>query len=258
MARIATLLRNSYSVVLLLLIWELLNRSGLVNPFLLPAPTAIGAKLVHLLIVEDLGHDILVSLYRTGISFVLATAIAVPLGLAMGQVRLIRWFCEPLLAVGFPTPKIVFLQIFILWFGLDDLPKIVMATVECIFPMVSATYLGTLGVDKYLVWSARNLGTGETRLLWKVIMPAVLPQIFNGIQIALPICFIVIFVTEMLLGGGGLGASMMQAQRFADSEGVFVGIVTVSVLGYVTMQGVAWSRRFLLRWHTEAQAYHLY
>ena len=62
----------------------------------------------------------------------------------------------------------------------------------------------------------------------------------------------------MLLGGGGLGASMMQAQRFADSEGVFVGIVTVSVLGYVAMQGVAWSRRFLLRWHTEAQAYHLY
>jgi ABC-type nitrate/sulfonate/bicarbonate transport system permease component len=132
-----------------------------------------------------------------------------------------------------------------------------MATVEGVFPIVTATYLGTRGVDPYLLWSARNLGTSPGRLLWKVVLPAALPQILNGVQIALPICFIVIFVTEMLLGGSGLGDTMMLAQRFADSEGVFVGIVMVSGLGYVAMWCVTWVRRTLLHWHAETQTRHL-
>ncbi len=249
-----TLLRQGYSVFLVLFVWESVSRTGLVNAFLLPPPSAIGLRLLHLLVYEDLVHHIALSLSRTLISFVLAVGIAVPLGLAMGRSRLARWFGEPLIAVGFPTPKIIFLQIFMLWFGLHELPKIVMATVEGVFPIVTATYLGTLGVDRYLLWSARNLGTSEVRLLWKVVLPAALPQILNGVQIALPICFIVIFVTEMLMGGGGLGDTMMLAQRFADSQGVFVGIVTVSVLGYITMRGVAWLRHLLLHWHVETHA----
>lgn len=246
-------LRNVYSVFLLLLVWEMVNRTGMVNAFLLPAPTAIALKLSASLLTGDLAQHMGLSLYRTAISFLVATVIAVPLGLAMAQLRLVRWFCEPLIAVGFPTPKIVFLQILILWFGFHDVPKITMAAVEGVFPIVSATYLGTMGVDRYLVWSARNMGTSGTRLLWKVILPAALPQILNGIQIALPICFIVIFVTEMLMGGGGLGDIMMLAQRFADSEGVFVGIVMVSVLGYAAMQCVTWVRRVLLHWHAESR-----
>ena len=256
MVRLRRTLSNSYSVLLLFLVWEGISRAGLVHPFLLPAPTAICLKLVHLLVHGDLGQHLIVSLWRTGLSFIVAVAIAVPLGLAMAHIRLVRWFCEPIIAVGFPTPKIVFLQILILWFGFQDLPKIVMAAVEGIFPIVSATYLGALGVDRYLLWSARSMGTAGSRLLWKVTLPATLPQIMSGVQIALPICFIVIFVTEMLMGGGGLGDAMMLAQRFADSEGVFVGIVMVSALGYAAMRGVACLRHALLRWHPETQEWH--
>jgi ABC-type nitrate/sulfonate/bicarbonate transport system permease component len=252
-----TLGKHGYSIVLLLLVWEASSRAGVVTPFLLPAPSAICLRLLHLLRAGELGGHVLLSLYRTLVSFALASLIAVPLGLAMAQLRPVAWFCEPLMAVGFPTPKIVFLQILLLWCGLGDLPKIIMAAVEGALPIVTATYMGTRSVDTSLLWSARNLGTSQGRLLWKVILPAALPQIFNGIQIALPICFIVIFVTEMLLGGGGLGAMMVLAQRFANSEGVFVGIVTVSTLGYITMQGLAWLRSVLLHWHVEAQARHL-
>ncbi|GIX48634.1 MAG: ABC transporter permease [Candidatus Tectimicrobiota bacterium] len=237
----------------LLLAWEGVCRAGLVTPFLLPAPSAIAWRLGQQLLAGDLAWHLALSLYRTLVSFALALLIAVPLGLAMGRVRGVRWFCEPLLAVGFPAPKIVFVQVFMLWFGLHELPKIAMATLEGIFPILSATYLGALGVDRSLLWSARNLGTGEVRLLWKVVLPAALPQVLNGAQIALPICFIVVFVTEMLLGGGGLGDAMMLAQRFADSRGVFAGIVTVSLLGYGTMRVVAWTRRLLLHWHVETQ-----
>lgn len=257
MTRLRTLLRETYSIVLLVLVWEGISRAGLVNAFLLPAPSAVCLRLLRLLVAGDLGQHMVLSLYRTLVSFGLATVIAVPLGLCMARIRPVGWFCEPIIAVGFPTPKIVLVQVFLLWFGLHDLPKIAMATLEGIFPLVTATYLGTRGVDTYLLWSARNLGTSEGRLLWKVILPAALPQILNGMQIALPICFIVIFVTEMFLGGGGLGDTMVLAQRFADSEGVFVGIVAVSGLGYVAMRCVTWTRHVLLHWHVETQERHL-
>jgi ABC-type nitrate/sulfonate/bicarbonate transport system permease component len=251
--RLGRVVRHVYSVALLVLVWEGSSRAGLVHPFLLPPPSAIGLRLAHLLSAGDLGRHMALSLYRTLASFGLAIVIAVPLGLAMARIRLVAWFCEPLIAVGFPTPKIVFLHIFVLWFGLHDMPKIVMATVEGVLPIVTATYLGTRSIDVYLLWSARNLGTSPGRLLWKVMLPAALPQIMNGVQIALPICFIVIFVTEMLLGGGGLGDTMILAQRFADSEGVFAGMVTVSLLGYLAIRGVAWVRQALLHWHVETQ-----
>ena len=100
---------------------------------------------------------------------------------------------------------------------------------------VTATVVATQGVEKELVWSARSLGAGERQLLWEVVLPEALPQILTGLQVALPISLIVAIVTEMLMGGTGLGAAMINASRFADSPGVFASIVEIGVAGF-------WSR----------------
>ncbi len=86
----------------------------------------------------------------------------------------------------------------------------------------------TQGVDKELLWSARSLGASERQLLWEIILPAALPQILTGLQVALPISLIVAIVTEMLMGGAGLGGAMIAASRFANSPGVFAGIVEIA------------------------------
>jgi ABC-type nitrate/sulfonate/bicarbonate transport system permease component len=85
-----------------------------------------------------------------------------------------------------------------------------------------------------------------------VILPAALPQILTGLQVAMPICLIVVLVTEMAMGGRGLGDSMLSAARYVDSPGVFAGIVEIGLLGFAVIKGMAYLRRVLLRWHQEA------
>ncbi len=149
-------------------------------------------------------------------------------------------------------PKIAFLPVVILWLGVYDVSKISMVVLDAIFPVVTATIAASAGVERELIWSARNMGANERELLWQIMLPAALPQIMTGLQVALPIALIVAVVAEMLMGGYGLGGAMMTASRFADSRGVFAGIVEIAVVGYVLVKGMAMLRRRLLLWHQEA------
>ncbi|MEE9256376.1 MAG: ABC transporter permease [bacterium] len=239
------------SVFVMLAVWEISVRGGWVNEFLLPSVSSILIRSV-----EEVGSGSLLrhtglTVYRALLSFLIASVLGVLLGTLMSRSRGVRWFLDPIVSVGFPTPKISFMPIFILWFGLYDVSKVIMTVFACIFPIISATYLGTSKVDRYLLWSAQDMGTSERRLLWQVVIPAALPQILSGLQIAFPVALIVSIVTEMLTSGGGLGGYMILAARFAESERVFLGIVTIAVLGSFLMAAFAALRRRLLRWHTE-------
>lgn len=249
--RVPRVVRRSASVVVLLAVWEGVAQAGWVDPFLLPALSTVllrgweeigGAGLIYLAGL---------TLYRTLFAFFLAAVIGVGIGVAMSVSKGARWFCDPLVSFAFPIPKIALLPIFVLWFGVFDVSKIAMTTVACIVPIISATHLGTRNIDKYLIWSARALGTGERKLFWKIVVPAALPSILTGLQIAFPITLIVSIVCEMLTGGRGLGGYMIYAARFGESDKVFLGIFFTALIGYVLIEGFAWLRRKLLAWHTE-------
>jgi ABC-type nitrate/sulfonate/bicarbonate transport system permease component len=96
------------------------------------------------------------------------------------------------------------------------------------------------------------MGARERELIWQIVLPAALPQILTGLQVALPIALIVAIVAEMAMGGYGLGGAMLTASRFADSRGVFAGIVEMAVVGYILIKAMALVRRRLLLWHQEA------
>jgi ABC-type nitrate/sulfonate/bicarbonate transport system permease component len=170
----------------------------------------------------------------------------------MSRNAIARWFFDPLISVGFPMPKIAFLPVVILWLGVFDISKITMIVFDAIFPVVAATVIAIQGVERELIWSARNMGARERELLWQIILPAALPTIMTGLQVALPLSLIVAVVTEMLMGGYGLGGAMITASRFANSTGVFAGIVEIAVVGYALVKAMALIRRRLLIWHQEA------
>ena len=236
-----------------LAVWEGAARAGLVSAYLLPPASAVALRILEAVASGELLREGGRTLVRMLVGYVVAAVLGVALGVLMARVRPVRWFLDPLISIGFPAPKISFLPIFILWFGLFDLPKIIMTVFACVFPVIAATWAGTEGVDKYVIWSAQNLGTRNRALLWEVVLPAALPQVFTGLQVALPIAFIVVIVTEMLTGGGGLGGAMMEGQRFADSTRVFANLVVVGLLGILAMKGLAFLRRRLLVWHEEVQ-----
>src|SRR4030088_2431447 len=200
--------RRLGAIVLLLVLivgWEAASRSGIVTPFLLPPISAVGARVGQDALSGELAVNLGLTLFRSLVGFAIAGAGGVVLGILMTRQRLIRWFFDPIVSVGFPMPKIAFLPIFMLWLGLYDVSKISMAVFNAIFPVITATIAAAEGVDRQLLWSARSLGARERQLLREILPPAALPQILTGLQVALPISMIVMIVTEMLMGGQGLG-----------------------------------------------------
>jgi ABC-type nitrate/sulfonate/bicarbonate transport system permease component len=243
-----------FSILALAVAWEVAARSGAFTPYMLPALSAVLERIWSDLITGDLLINTGVTLYRALTGFLIGAVAGIVLGMGICRNRLTNWFFDPIISVGFPMPKIAFLPVVMLWLGVYDMSKITMISVEAIFPVVTATIVGIRGVERELLWSARNMGAGERELLWQIALPAALPQIITGLQVALPIALIVAIVTEMFMGGYGLGGAMNTAARFADSRGVFAGIVEIAVIGYALVKGMGLIRRRLLLWHQEAVA----
>ena len=234
--------------------WELFARSGAVTPFMLPTLSTVLERMWADGVSGDLWQNLGLTLYRALTGFAVAAIAGIGLGFAVVYSRVARWALDPLISVGFPMPKIAFLPIITLWLGFHDLSKISMVVFDAIFPVVTATIAATLAVERELLWSARNLGASERELLYEIVFPASLPQIMTGLQVSLPIALIVCIVAEMKMGGIGLGGAMITASRFADSPGVFAGIVEIAIAGYGLVRIMAFARRRLLAWHPETAA----
>jgi ABC-type nitrate/sulfonate/bicarbonate transport system permease component len=241
-----------FSVVALAIAWEVLARSGTFTPFQLPALSAVLERIWSDAVSGDLWINTALTLYRALTAFAICAVGGVLIGMAMSRNVFAHWFFDPIVSVGFPMPKIAFLPVVILWLGVYDVSKITIIVVDAIFPVIAATVIAIQGVERELIWSARNMGANNRELLHQIILPAALPQILTGLQVALPLSLIVAVVAEMLMGGYGLGGAMMTASRFANSTSVFAGIVEIAVVGYVLVKVMALIRRGLLIWHQES------
>jgi ABC-type nitrate/sulfonate/bicarbonate transport system permease component len=237
--------------ILILLCWEFATRAGYFTAFMLPAPDAVVERLAADVMSGDFLQNALATLYRTFVGFAIAAGAGVTLGLLMMRNAWARWFFDPLVSVGLPMPKIAFLPVFILWFGLFDASKITIIAVTAVFPIITATVAGLRGVERELIWSARSFGASDWNIASEIMIPAALPQIITGLQVALPTALIVDIVAEMMMGGDGLGAAMLEASRQLNSPDVFAGIIEVMAIGWGVVTAMAWLRRRLLIWHQE-------
>jgi ABC-type nitrate/sulfonate/bicarbonate transport system permease component len=240
-----------FSIVALLVAWEILARSGTFTHFQLPAFSDVIERIWSDAWTGDLWINTALTLYRALTAFAICAVFGVIIGMAMSRSVIANWFFDPIISVGFPMPKIAFLPVVILWLGVYDVSKITIIVIDAIFPVIAATVIAIQGVERQLIWSARNMGANSRELLTQIVLPAASPQIMTGLQVALPLSLIVAVVAEMLMGGYGLGGAMMTASRFANSTGVFAGIVEIAVVGYLLVKAMALVRRRLLVWHQE-------
>src|SRR6201981_1557233 len=175
-----------FSILVLLIAWEAFARSGKVTAFMLPTFSAVAQRIYADAVTGELWHNLGATMFPPLTGFAIAAIAGVGLGATMARSRFVRWFFDPIISVGFPMPKIAFLPIIILWLGLYDVSKISVVVFDAIFPVVSATLGGIAGVEKELLWSARNMGANERQLMWQIVLPAALPQILTGLQVRLP------------------------------------------------------------------------
>ncbi len=169
---VATGLRRSYPLLLVLAAWELVGARR-ADPAVVPADLHRGrsSNSGRLLVEGEIVVPLLVSLYRAFAGLALAVVLGVAAGLLMARSRCAHWALDPLVSIAFPAPKIAFVPIFILWFGIDHLSKILLVAFTCVFPMIVATYHGAVAVSRTVIWSAQAMGTPERKLLLRVILP---------------------------------------------------------------------------------------
>lgn len=236
------------SLVAFLLLWELVAQSGQIPEQALPHTYDVARAFGELAGGGQLLEEAALTVSRAMGAFTLAIVVGVTVGLLMSQFRGVEWFFDPIISIGFPIPKVTLVPIYVLWFGFGTLPITLLAATSAFFPVAIGTYEGTRGVDRELVWSARSMGLSRLQTARKVVLPASLPDVFNGIQISLFLSFVVVIVAEMVISGGGLGELLVRAVRFFRTPDAFVALITAAVLGLVFDRLFRRVRGYLLRW----------
>ncbi len=242
-------MRRTYSVLLVLAIWEWAARDGVVNPFLLPAASDVIINLWRLVAEGRLLFHASESLIRVSVGLFLAVLIGIPLGLVKARSRIANATLDPVLAFWFPVPKVGLIPLAMLFFGLGHGSKIALVFVDALLPLVIATYHGALRTDDRLLWSARTMGDSELRILWHVVLPAALPQIFTGFRLAVTVSLLVVFLAEMVSSSTGLGHIMIYALRTLETKDVFSTLVAMSLMAFIGDRIVLGLRGRFLAWH---------
>lgn len=211
--------------------WALLSRFDVIDERTLPSPVLVAESMVELTAEGTLTDAVAVTLPRVVVAFGIGVGAGVLVGLTMSQFRLAEWFFDPLLSTLFPIPKITLVPVFVLWLGPNTTAVVTLAAFEAFFPVAIATHGGTKSVDRELIWSARSMGLSRAETAVKVVLPASLPDILNGAQIALFLTFAVIVVAEMVLAPSGLGQILMESMRSFETATAIAVIVVVALFG---------------------------
>lgn len=240
------------SLLLLLVVWELLPRLGLVAPDILP-PFSVTVANVGILAREgELPRHIVFSLTRQTAGLLLSIAGGVTLGVLMAWHRGVRHFFEPILMLTNPIPKAALIPLFMLWFGIGAVSKIMLIVSGAMIPIVISAYHGVADVSRNYLWSARAMGDGTPRLLVRVVVPAALPQILTGVRLGLIVSFIVLVGSEMLAGREGLGWLIAFTMETGAYDLSYASMLTIAVIGFTYDRLYLVLMHRLLAWKEEA------
>jgi ABC-type nitrate/sulfonate/bicarbonate transport system permease component len=241
-------LRRLGLVFALLALWQVAALRGL--PDYVLSPLDIGRNFIAALGTGELYVDAWASLMRAIPGFIVGTVLGVALGLAAGIAKNFDEMLSPLVFLTYPVPKIVMLPVFMLWFGIGDLSKVLIIALACFYPSFINAFYGSRATPRILVWSARNMGASQAQIFRRVVLPAALPLIFAGMRVSLALSFIVMFATEMINARSGLGHLIREAENGMRFDLMYVALLAIAILGYAGDRLLRFSRQRLLPWET--------
>ena len=250
--------RGRFAVpVLLLLIWEFLARIGYLPPALLPAPSRVFMTWGDWVFgfdesAQDISgrwlSDALASSTRVFTGYVIAAALAITLGVAIGWWRWAERMIEPTLQMLRPIPPVSWIPLAIIWFGIANKPAIFLVFLGAFFPILMNTIHGVKTVNRDLLRAAAMAGARESQLLRFVVVPAALPSIFAGLRIGVGSAWMLTVTAEMVEVKSGLGYALWDSYYFLRYDLVIASMISIGLLGYLTDLIVKAIMNRLLRW----------
>lgn len=220
--------------VVLILAWWIATGMGWIRPLFVPAPGSVVDAAVRLYTEEAVFKDLGISVYRVAIGFGLAAVIGTPLGLLMGTFHVTRSLFEPVLAFVRYMPATAFIPLLILWLGVGDTQKFAVIFIGTFFHYTLLIMNVTLNVPLHFIESAHTLGASTRQIVTRVVWPASKPGIVDNLRIILGWAWTYIVVAEMVAADNGIGYVILRASRFLDTETIFVGILSIGLVGIVS------------------------
>jgi ABC-type nitrate/sulfonate/bicarbonate transport system permease component len=229
---------------------ELAVRLGKVNGNIIPPPSAIGQRTLEIVGSGTFLVPLGTTLYLLFAAYLCACAAAIAMGVMMGRFTRVHQLFEPLVELLRPLPKPALLPLLILLLGLGDVMKLTTVGLAVFFPVLINTIQGVRGVDPVLINTARTFGYGRFAILYKVILPAAMPLILVGMRVSLALGLILVVVTEMLAGTGGLGFLIVDMQRSFKVVDMYAWLVILAVMGYALNAGFVRMEQRATHWVT--------
>lgn len=260
------LIEGAIVPVILLLVWQGVCSAGWVDPRKLPSPLAVIVRWAAYLAPEhafnaandiaplwivsgEFFRDAVNSLFRVLTGFAAGSALALPLGLAMGASSKTYRALNPMLQVLRPIPPIAWIPLAMTWFGANNIAAFFLIALGAFFPLLINTIAGVRAVDSIYLRAARNLGASQFTIFRRVILPAATPYILSGVRIGIGTAFIVVIVAEMVGVGNGLGFRILEAREYFWGDKIIAGMFSIGFLGLGIDMIVSRLNNHLLRWH---------
>ena len=236
------------SILFLIVIWQLLTTLGGYDEALFPAPATVFASLIELIRSGRLIEDIIVSLGRFATGYVLAIIPAIIFGLILGRLPAVWKFFDPIVQVLRPVSPVAWSPFIVLWFGIGNIPAIVIIFIAAFFPVLLTTVAGARKVDASYIKIAQNLEVSKLEFLTKFVFPAAFPTIVNGLRVAVGTAWIFLVAGEMVGSQSGLGFLIVDARNTLNLANVLAGIVVIGLLGFLLDRFISVFERFIGRY----------
>jgi taurine transport system permease protein len=236
----------------LLLAWFLVTNFKLVAPLFLPSPFDVATQFYAVAVDgfsnATLAQHVGTSLFRILTAFAIATAIGVPLGLAMGLNKWVKGIFSPPIQLYWPVPPLAYLPLVIIWFGICETAKIILLSLAMFAPIVISAQAGVRSVSQGRIQAAQSLGATRVQIFRHVVLPNALPEILTGLRIGIGAGWSTLVAAELVAATKGLGFMTLSAAQFLVTDVVFVGILTIAAFATLFLTALRLLERRLTPW----------
>jgi taurine transport system permease protein len=240
------------TMVSLFVLWFAITNLGLIKPLFLPSPQAVWQQFFEYLTGaandKPLWQHFLASILRVTIAFWAAFLTAVPVGIAMGMSRIARGIFDPPIEFYRPLPPLAYLPLIIIWFGIDETPKVLLIYLACFAPLALAARSGMKSAAQEQINAAYSMGASYRQVILHVILPSALPEILVGMRIAIGFGWTTLVAAEMVAANVGLGQMVLNASNFLRTDIVVMGIIVIGVVAYLFDMLMRWVEHKLVPW----------
>ena len=240
------------TIVSLFALWFAITEMELIKPLFLPKPLTVFQQFVEYATGtandKPLWDHFLASMLRVFSAFLFACVTAIPVGIAMGMSRVARGIFDPPIEFYRPLPPLSYLPLIIIWFGIDELPKVLLIYLACFAPLALAARSGMRSASQEQMHAAYSMGASYWQVILHVVLPSALPEILVGMRIAIGFGWTTLVAAEMVAAHTGLGQMVLNASNFLRTDIVVMGIIVIGIVAYLFDLLMRWVERVVVPW----------